>query len=81
LTRLITDIIACSPKKTGQALQIANLVWPESIPQYQTITLAGDMEFRVGKKKTQDKINMEEWSFANMRIMQKLCFLHTAQNI
>jgi hypothetical protein len=21
------------------------------------------MEFRVGKKKTQDKINMEEWSF------------------
>ena len=77
----ITDIIACSPKKTGQALQIANLVWPESIPHYQTITLAGDMAFRVGKKKTRDKITMEEWSFANMRIMQKLLKQKTLINV
>jgi hypothetical protein len=46
----INDIIACSSEKSGKCLQIVNYVWPEPIPQYQTITLAEDMEFRVGKK-------------------------------
>jgi hypothetical protein len=48
----INDIIACSSEKSGKSLQIVNYVWPEPIPQYQTISLAGDIEFRVGKKKT-----------------------------
>jgi hypothetical protein len=61
-----------SSEKSGKSLQIVNYVWPEPIPQYQTISLAGDIEFRVGKKKTLDKITIEEWSFANMRIMQEL---------
>jgi hypothetical protein len=39
------------------------------------------MEFRVGKKKTRDKITMEEWSFANMRIMQKLLKQKTLINV
>jgi hypothetical protein len=30
------------------------------------------MEFRVGEKKNLDKITIEEWGFANMRIMQEL---------
>ena len=46
----ISDITACSTEKTTKALQIVDFVWPEPIPQYQTITLSGDMEFRVGKK-------------------------------
>ncbi|CAC5422776.1 unnamed protein product [Mytilus coruscus] len=53
----------------------------EPIPQYQTITLAGDMEFRVGKKKTLDKISMEEWGFANIRILQELLKRNTAINV
>ena len=68
----INDIIACSSEKSGKSLQIVNYVWPEPIPQYQTISLAGDIGFRVGKKKTLDKITIEEWGFANMRIMQEL---------
>jgi hypothetical protein len=52
----INDIIACSSEKSGKSLQIVNYVWPEPIPQYQTITLAGDMEFRVGKKKLSKKL-------------------------
>jgi hypothetical protein len=46
----INDIIACSSEKSGKSLQIVNYVWPEPIPQYQTISLARDIEFRVGKK-------------------------------
>jgi hypothetical protein len=56
----------------GKSLQIVNYVWPEPIPQYKKISLAGDIEFRVGKKKTLDKITIEEWGFGNMRIMQEL---------
>jgi hypothetical protein len=66
----INDIIACSSEKSGKSLQIVNYVWPEPIPQYQTISLAGNIEFRVGKKKTLDKITIEEWGFANMRMKQ-----------
>ncbi|CAC5415877.1 unnamed protein product [Mytilus coruscus] len=74
----IIDIIACSIEKSGKALQIVNFLWPEPIPQYQTITLVGDMEFRVGKKKTLDKITMEECGFGNMRILQELLKHNTA---
>jgi hypothetical protein len=51
----INVIIACSSEKSGKSLQIVNYLWPEPILQYQTISLAGDIEFRVGKKKTLDK--------------------------
>ncbi|CAC5381099.1 unnamed protein product [Mytilus coruscus] len=77
----ISDIIACSTEKSGKAMQIVDFLWPEPIPQYQTITLAGDMEFRVGKKKTLDKISMEEWGFANIRILQELLKRNTAINV
>ena len=50
----INDIIACNSEKSGKSLQIVNYVWPEPIPQYKTISLAGDIEFRFGKKKTLD---------------------------
>ncbi|CAC5390912.1 unnamed protein product [Mytilus coruscus] len=53
----------------------------QPFPQYQTITLAGDMEFRVGKKKTLDKISMEEWVFANIRILQELLKRNAAINV
>jgi len=33
-----------------------------------SISLAGDIEFRVGKKKTRDKITIAEWGLANMRM-------------
>lgn len=77
----INDIIACSSEKSGKSLQIVNYVWPEPIPQYQTISLAGDIEFRVGKKKTLDKITIEEWGFANMRIMQELLKQNILANV
>ncbi|CAC5414514.1 unnamed protein product [Mytilus coruscus] len=77
----ISDIIACSTEKSGNAMQIVDFLWPEPIPQYQTITLAGDMEFRVGKKKTLDKISMEEWGFANIQILQELLKRNTAINV
>jgi hypothetical protein len=47
----------------------------------QTISLAGDIEFRVGKKKTLDKITIEEWGFANMRIMQELLKQNILANV
>jgi hypothetical protein len=50
-------------------------------PQYQSISLAGDIEFRVGKKKTLDKITIEEWGFANMRIMQELLKQNILANV
>ena len=56
----INDIIVCSSEKSGKSLQIVNYVWPEPIPQYQTITLAGDMEFRVGNNLVQITIVGED---------------------
>jgi hypothetical protein len=48
---------------------------------HRTISLAGDIEFRVGKKKTLDKITIEEWGFANMRIMQELLKQNILANV
>ena len=62
-------------------MQIVDFLWPEPIPQFQTITLAGDMEFRVGKKKTLDKISIEEWGYANIRILQEMLKRNTAFNV
>ncbi|VDI43604.1 Hypothetical predicted protein [Mytilus galloprovincialis] len=76
-----SDIIACSTEKSGKAMQIVDFLWPEPIPQYQTITLAGDMEVRVGKKKTLDKISIEEWGYANIRILQEMLKRNTAFNV
>lgn len=77
----ISEIIACSNESSGKALQIVNFLWPEPIPQYQTITFAGDMEFRVGKKKTLDKITIEEWGFANICILQELLKQKTVASV
>jgi hypothetical protein len=51
------------------------------IQTFHRISLAGDIEFRVGKKKTLDKITIEEWGFANMRIMQELLKLNILANV
>ena len=55
-----------------KALQILSFIWPEPVEQFQTFTLGGDVEFRVGKKKTLDKVTIEEWGYANIKIMQEL---------
>lgn len=64
-----------------KALQILSFIWPEPIEQYQTFTLSGDVEFRVGKKKTLDKVTIEEWGYANVKIMQELVKQKRLKNI
>ncbi|VDI13265.1 Hypothetical predicted protein [Mytilus galloprovincialis] len=49
------------PNKEQSALQILSFIWPEPVEQFQTFTLGGEVEFRVGKKKTLDKVTIEEW--------------------
>lgn len=69
------------PNKEQSALQILSFIWPEPVEQFQTFTLGGEVEFRVGKKKTLDKVTIEEWGYANIRIMQELLKQKRLSNI
>jgi hypothetical protein len=47
-------------------------IWPESVEQFQSVTIGGQVEFRVGKQKTLNKVTIEEWGYANIKILQEL---------
>ena len=65
-------ISSVDTSKEQKVLQILSFIWPEPVEQFQTFTLGGDVEFRIGKKKTLDKVTIEEWGYANIKIMQEL---------
>ncbi|VDI16285.1 Hypothetical predicted protein [Mytilus galloprovincialis] len=69
------------PNKEQSALQILSSIWPEPVEQFQTFILGGEVEFCVGKKKTLDKVTIEEWGYANIRIMQELLKQKRLSNI
>jgi hypothetical protein len=47
-------------------------IWPELVEQFQSVTIGGQVEFRVGKQKTLNKVTIEEWGYANIKILQEL---------
>jgi hypothetical protein len=55
-----------------KALQMLFFIWPESVEQFQSVTIGGQVEFRVGKQKTLNKVTIEEWGYANIKILQEL---------
>lgn len=68
-------------RQEHKALDILSYIWTEPIEQYQAFSLGGDIEFRVGKKKTLDKVTIEEWGYANTRIMQELLKQNRLKNV
>jgi hypothetical protein len=55
-----------------KALQMLFFIWPELVEQFQSVTIGGQVEFRVGKQKTLNKVTIEEWGYANIKILQEL---------
>ena len=64
-----------------KALQILSFIWPEPVEQFQSFTIGGEVEFRVGKQKTLDKVTIEEWGYANIKILQELIKQKRLNNI
>ena len=55
-----------------KALHILSFIWPQTIEQFQSFTIGGEVKFRVGKQKTLDKVTIEEWGYVNIKILQEL---------
>ena len=64
-----------------KSLQILSFIWPEPVEQFQSFTIGGEVEFRVGKQKTLDKVTIEEWGYANIKILQELIKQKRLNNI
>lgn len=57
---------------SSKALKIVDFLWQEPVPQYDTVSLGNNVEFRIGKNKTLDKVTIEQWGYANTKIMESL---------
>ncbi|ESP03071.1 hypothetical protein LOTGIDRAFT_157032 [Lottia gigantea] len=74
LERLLQSPLVRDAQKHAKALQIMDFLWVDSIPQYSSYSFGTDsgIELRVTKRKTLDRVSIEEWGYANNHILLEL---------